>query len=503
MPTKVLLIGIDSANADLLKRWSGDGVLPALDHLRQRGTTIDLRSPPGFGDDVVWPTFSTGASPARHGRYYFSQLKLGSYRSEYFPNERFAMEPFWIPLSRAGRRLGIIDVPKSPFVAGLNGVQVADWLVHGQDSQEVRTWPPEFADDVHKNFGAPPPSICGMLAPDLRRQGYRDMLGWLRQSVSQKKALSLSLLDRGNWDAVATVFKESHCVGHMCWHLHDKDHPQYRHDDAEAIGDPVRSVYAAIDSAIGDLLQRCGPNTVVIVFSLIAMGANITGEPLLDEVLRRIEAGRTGSGSTVFETSRSTWQILPDAIRAPLRPLVRQAFSSLAALDRRARPFFALDHNECAGAIRLNVAGREPNGKTRQGAEYDEMCSMLARDLAEIRDADSGEPLVDHVVRVQQHYSGPELDCLPDLLVVWNRRQSIASATSPKIGEVRLPYPEMRPGNHIPGGVLFACGPGIAPGFQAAPASVTDIAPTVAALLGESLPNCDGMPIDALCGGVA
>lgn len=499
MPTKVLLIGIDSANADLLKRWSTDGVLPALGRLRQRGTTIDLRSPPGFGDDVVWPTFSTGASPAQHGRYYFSQLRPGSYRSDHFRNEQFAKEPFWIPLSRAGRLLAIIDVPKSPFVEGLNGVQIADWLVHGQDSQHVRSWPPELAADVVKNFGAPPPSVCGMLSPDLNRQGYLDLVGRLRQSVTQKKALSLSLLDDDNWDAFVTVFKESHCVSHMCWHLHDQNHPQYRRDEAEANGDPVRAVYGEIDSAIEDLLQQCGPDTIVIVFSLIGMGANVTGEPLMDEILRRLEASWTDSRSTVFETSRSTWRVLPDALRAPLRPLLRQSFSSLTALDRRSRPFFHLDHNECAGAIRLNVMGREPNGKIRRGEEYDEVCTALAQDLTEIRDADTGLPLVEQVVSVQQVYSGPEVDSLPDLLVVWNRLQPIASATSPKIGEVRLPYPDMRPGNHIPDGVLFASGPGIAPGTRAEAASLADIAPTVAALLGERLPECDGRPIEALC----
>ena len=501
MSTKVLLIGIDGANAGLLKRWSRDGVLPTVGRLRRRGITIDLQGPPGFGDDAIWPSFSTGTSPARHGRYFFTQLLPGSYRSDQFRNKRFAEQPFWIPLSRAGRRLAVIDVPKSPFVEGLDGVQIADWLVHGRDFQRVRSWPRELADEVVTRFGAPPPSVCGMLSPNLSRQGYLDMMGWLRQSVAQKKELSLSLLGEGNWDAFVTVFKESHCVGHMCWHLHDRGHPQYSRREAESIGDPVRAIYIEIDSAIDSLLQRCDPDTTVIVFSLIGMGANITGQPLLDEILRRLEANRMESRSTVFAAFRSTWRILPDRVRASLRPLFGRSLSSLTELEFRSRPFFPIAHNESAGAIRLNVAGREPNGRIRRGEEYDTVCRTLAQDLAEIRDADTDLPLVEKVLPIQQIYRGPEVDNLPDLLVVWNRQRPIASATSPKIGEIRLPYPDMRSGNHLPDGMLIASGPGIEQGTQVAAASVTDIAATVAALLGEHLPDCDGTPIEGLCVG--
>lgn len=116
---------------------------------------------------------------------------------------------------------------------------------------------------------------------------------------------------------------------------------------------------------------------------------------------------------------------------------------------------------------------------------------------------ETGLPLVREVARVRDIYEGPELDSLPDLFVFWNGVQPIAAARSPSIGLVRLPYPTYRPGNHRPDGVLYAAGPGIAPGSRAPAAAVTDLAPSLAALLGESLPFSEGAAIPALCGGLA
>jgi predicted AlkP superfamily phosphohydrolase/phosphomutase len=502
MSTRVLLIGIDSADGDLLRRWSGDGTLPTIGRLRQQGITLSLEALHGFGDDALWPSFSTGTSPARHGRYYFKQLQPGSYRSEYFGNELFRQLPFWIPLSHAGRRLAIIDVPKSPFVEGLNGVEIADWLVHGRDVPQARSWPSKFADEVVSRFGPPPPSVCGMLSAGLDRRGFHDLIGWLRKSVGQKNDLSESLLSRGSWDAFFTVFKESHCVSHMCWHLHDHCHPLYDQLDAESIGDPVQAIYRELDSAIGSLLRCCGPDTTVIVFSLIGMGANITGNPLLGEILRRLEPSHTGHTVNTFSALRSVWRFLPPRIRKSLHQPRKMALSHETAQAYRARKFLMLDHNEAAGAIRLNVAGREPNGRIAWGEEYDATCRALTQALMEIRDGNSGLPLVESVLPVRTIYPGELADRLPDLLVVWTRQRPIASAVSPRIGEVRLPYPKLRPGNHLPGGLLIARGPGIRPGAEHEAAAVTAIAPTIAALLGDRLPNCDGQPIEGLCAGV-
>ena len=68
--------------------------------------------------------------------------------------------------------------------------------------------------------------------------------------VQVKLAASQELLRQGPWDLFMPVFGESHCIGHQCWHLHDASHPRYDAAIASAIGDPLLTVYRAIDEAI-------------------------------------------------------------------------------------------------------------------------------------------------------------------------------------------------------------------------------------------------------------
>ena len=63
------------------------------------------------------------------------------------------------------------------------------------------------------------------------------------------------------------------------------------------------------------------------------------------------------------------------------------------------RKCFAVPHNANAGAIRINLAGREKNGRIKPGEEYQALCDELERDLGDIVNLDTGQALVKEVVR--------------------------------------------------------------------------------------------------------
>ena len=81
---------------------------------------------------------------------------------------------------------------------------------------------------------------------------------------------------------------------------------------------------------------------------------------------------------------------------------------------------------------------------------------------------------------------------LPDLFVVWKRDAPIERVRSNKFGELELRSPRVRTGNHVRNGVYLLSGPGIEPEEQSAAASITDIGPTIAAILGSPLSDVDG-----------
>jgi predicted AlkP superfamily phosphohydrolase/phosphomutase len=73
-PAKVLVIGIDSADRNLLLNLCESGELPVLQSLREKSAWGVLTSPPAMGDDATWASFYTSVSPAKHGRYFYKYI---------------------------------------------------------------------------------------------------------------------------------------------------------------------------------------------------------------------------------------------------------------------------------------------------------------------------------------------------------------------------------------------------------------------------------------------
>jgi predicted AlkP superfamily phosphohydrolase/phosphomutase len=299
-----------------------------------------------------------------------------------------------------------------------------------------------------------------------------------------------------------TVYADPHDVGHQCWHLHDPSHVNHDADLAKTIGDPIKNTYMAIDKSIERLVQAVGSDATIIVFTGPGMGPGYTGSVWLDQILRRIEGATSTDGLTYVDTLKSVYRsVVPSSIRNHLRSRAERSEEAMLASDRSRRKCFVVPHNENSGAIRINLVGREPNGKVNPGPEAEAFCDALIKDLMDIVKLDTGEPLVDEVVRVSERFEGEHLDELPDLLVIWNRKTPITSFGSAKIGKIEAKYPGNRTGDHTPRGLFFASGPGISPCALSNEVSVMDVGTTIMSWLDLTLLDMDGAPIPALCEG--
>jgi predicted AlkP superfamily phosphohydrolase/phosphomutase len=286
------------------------------------------------------------------------------------------------------------------------------------------------------------------------------------------------------------AFGEYHDISHQCWHFHEPNHALYDAQWVERYGNPVKDVYIALDSALGRLLECAGPQTTTMVFAGPGMSPNYTGNFLFDPLLRRID-GRPDKDRN----------LIPHAIVSRLRPAVLKRLGERINLAKHMyrmsrRRCFAVLHNENAGAVRINVAGREPAGRVKPGADYEAVCQSITRDLLDVKNADTGKSVIKEVVRVSEECHGDRLATLPDLLAVWSRDAPIRAVTSPKIGVVTANRViGARTGDHNPDCVFFAQGPGVPRTGRLDSVAVEDIAPTIALLLDTALPDCDGKPI--------
>lgn len=493
----VFALGLDSMDRHLLERWMDDGTLPTLGKLRERGVFGAMMPPPGLGNNAAWPSFFTGSSPAKHGRYGYRMVSPGSYQTKDFSPSDYRKEPFWSELSRSGLRVAIIDVPKAPLSEKLNGIQLADWTIHDPIYSKTCSYPSHWASDVLRRYGKDDVESCDGHNGGMRQ--IRQMRDAILRRIEQKTRLVCDVLKQEDWDLLTTVFADSHCAGHHLWHLHDSTHPAYQLSLFEAIGNCLKEIYVALDNALSRMLECAGSDKRIIVFSAMGMGPNYSGHDLLDEILSRMEKAPSTSGKRLFEALEKLKHRIPLKLRRRLGPLLKDQVVNVLLSDARSNSLcFAEPHNDIMGGIRINVRGREPKGRVEPGEEYEKLCQRIKEQLGKLVNLDSNKPVVKQVIHSRDLYPDAPPGELPDLFVEWNKKQPIVRIGGPGIGIVARSHPRHRTGDHNVNGFFLAAGSGFAHREVTEPVAISDIAPTIAAWLGVQLPEIDGAPIDAL-----
>jgi predicted AlkP superfamily phosphohydrolase/phosphomutase len=292
---------------------------------------------------------------------------------------------------------------------------------------------------------------------------------------------------------------------------------------AAITGDPLRTVYVAIDRAVGEIVASAG-DAHVVVFAAHGMSHRHGAHFLLRDILVALGVAAAPSvplGERARSIASRIWSVAPEWLRrlaTPLRDRVARdepvhASAADVGVDVERSSCFALANGLAVSGIRLNLAGREPRGTLARGDEATRFMAELEADLLAIVDEASGAPLVKRVVRTRDLYDGESLDDLPDLLVEWNDVVARGSTTlgsgagarvrarSPKIGIVQGANDYGRSGEHRPGGWFVAAGPGIARGRLERKPSLLDLAPTLAGMLGVELPGAEGVVIAEMASG--
>ena len=79
---KVVILGFDGADPDVIRSMWAKGELPNLKSLAEKGSMVDLATTKPPESPVAWASFSIGANPGKHGIYDFLRRDTKTY----FPN---------------------------------------------------------------------------------------------------------------------------------------------------------------------------------------------------------------------------------------------------------------------------------------------------------------------------------------------------------------------------------------------------------------------------------
>jgi predicted AlkP superfamily phosphohydrolase/phosphomutase len=142
------------------------------------------------------------------------------------------------------------------------------------------------------------------------------------------------------------------------------------------------------------------------------------------------------------------------------------------------------------------VRGRDPEGLVEPGADYDRTRQRIRDVCMGLRDAQTGDRVVEAVSFREEIYDGPFVDRAPDLLILF--RDVVVDGITMNNKVLRLPPSAGLPkdisnGAHRPDGIVILAGAGVPQGMEVSGARLLDIAPTVLHWMGRPVPvSMDG-----------
>jgi hypothetical protein len=499
----LVLLNFDSASVPLLDGLVDDGRLPVLRDIFRRGTRYTLDTPATYFPAGTYPSLYCGREVADHGLYYpfqWSHLEQRVRLADHFP----APPAVWERPGGSGIRVLLIDPYEARMPEQMNGLGISGWQFRNRVVLPGWSRPQAARRHYERRFGRSPAveEVFGSRSLATLRQMRRDLLPAPRRVAT----LTRDVLAKERVDLLWLTFCATHMAGHQFWDLSQLAGDDRDRARREGLGSTLADVYAAADTAIGQVLETIPADADIILFSALGMGPNTSRADLLPGMLSTVLSGRRAASSTNGASSSSIWWVraaVPTRVRASIaNALPRRAVLDLAArLEVRASDWsqvraFTLP-SDGVGYIRLNLQGREREGIV-QPYEAQELVEEIVDGLMSFADPD-GSRSIASVERVADIAPGAaRADLLPDLVVCWSERPSqlLDRVVSPKFGEIRrLGSGSGRSGNHTDDAWAVVI-PGVSRQREApARGKVVDIAATVSAVFGTDASGLTGEPL--------
>lgn len=491
-----LLIGIDAACDPVLEPMLEKGALPNLESIIEDGASGPLESqiPPWTAS--AWPSMYTGVNPGKHGVFGF--LDYEGYDWDVVNASHVREAALWDLLTHHDMSSVVVNVPVTAPPPEIDGA-----VIPGYTAPENPTCHPEGTlEEVREAIG----EYRVYPDPDREQPGeYVDL-------VRMRGAAFRHLAEEHDPEFGFVQFQQTDSVFH--------EHPG-REDYVEAI-------YRAVDEEIGDLLESCDPDTVVVA-SDHGMGPYDKYELRVNEFLDEagyVETATGGSGMPAWLPMLNSQLREGEEAEAPDPGIAGRAIGAAAqvgitparagralravGLEGMVKRFVPADARRAGNeqvdfaestaymrsrielGLRMNVEGREPEGIVPE-SEYEDVRDELIDVLADVETPD-GDPMFEEVAPREEYFWGPHADGGVDVVMIPTEFEQFLSADFK--GEVFGPPTE--PYNHKLEGVVAISGEGVDPEADLSGAHLFDVAPTICSLLGiERSDRMDGSVLSA------
>ncbi|GAA0230273.1 alkaline phosphatase family protein [Haladaptatus pallidirubidus] len=489
---QTLLVGIDAGCRSVLDPLFEDDALPHLQSIFAEGTSGPLESQIPPWTPSAWPSLYSGVNPGKHGVFGF--LDFDGYDWDVVNASRVREHTLWELLDHNDRSSVVVNAPVTHPPRAIDGAVLPGYTA----PENPRCHPEGLLDDVRNEIG-------GYRVYPPRNLPKDKSVEWYRRLARMRGEAFRYLVNRFDPEFGFVQFQSTDSVFH--------EHPGEE--------DIVRAVYESVDEQVGEILDDCDPDTIIVA-SDHGIGEYTGYEFRVNDFLREegyVKTARGGEGMPSWSTIASN-QLQQGEESSPRKQGTVERGLALAAkvgitsqrigtvlsragldefvakrvpedfiraateqVDFSNSAAFMRDRIECG--IRINLEGREPDGVVPP-EKYDEVRDELIETLDGVRTPD-GQPVFETIAPREAFFDGPYSDEAVDVVCVPAAFDQFLSAQlrGQQFGPPREPW------NHKLNGIFAAAGANIDADAKLADAHLFDVAPTILATLG--VPASDRM----------
>lgn len=279
---KVLLIGWDAADWEVINPLLEEGLMPALDGLINRGVVGNLATLQPILSPMLWNSVATGKFADKHGIHGFIEPDPKNGGARPYTSTSRKCKALWNILTQSGLRSNVVgwwaSHPAEPILGTIvtnafSGVKFdpeRGWLVppgtiypaeKAPFLARFRVFPSEITEAHIMPF------IPSAAKIDQQSDRHLYTFAKILSDAASIHAVATALMETEPWDFTGVYYDAVDHFSHAFMPFHPPKLEWIKEDDFEMYKDVVRGAYRFHDMMLERLLQLAGPETIVILCS--------------------------------------------------------------------------------------------------------------------------------------------------------------------------------------------------------------------------------------------
>ncbi|MGI8437013.1 MAG: alkaline phosphatase family protein [Chthoniobacterales bacterium] len=283
---RLLLIGWDAADWQVIHPLVDAGVMPNLERLINSGTIGNLASLSPMLSPILWASIATGKRAYAHGVRGFVEPTPDRSGIRPTGTRTRRCKALWNILSQSDRESVVCGWMANHPSEPIRGAMVSNLFAVPSPESTPETWPlpagsvePTRLAEALTELRVHPREVEGsMLQQLIPRAGTLDqkdptvqrLLTFLAERLAEVitlHAAATDLLEKEPWDFGAVYYECIDQVGHVFMPFHHPRLPEVPKRDFELYQEVMTGIYRFHDVMLERLLQLAGPDTYVMLVS--------------------------------------------------------------------------------------------------------------------------------------------------------------------------------------------------------------------------------------------